>query len=243
MGYKVARTFGKSKQKSNPRLQSHFFSKKFRFWRLFKSYFLYKKKCKNFLKLGWLFNNRRILKHQFMSIYYLPLKRRCFLHQNYYGYGDSLFNFMLKNELKLSIVLVRSRLTLNILNCFISIKKKIVSVNSAIIVTPNFCVCKLDIVQKRRKLKLFKKYTRYCLHHWRRHRWKTARFRLRCKRYNPYIGVYLFSRNSLYINYIQPNYKILSAIIISNPTLSDILLTDAYAMLIKRVYRQLYFLY
>jgi len=49
--------------------------KKFRFWRVYKRIFLFKKKKFTFFKVNLLFNAKRLIKHQFKFIYGYPLAR------------------------------------------------------------------------------------------------------------------------------------------------------------------------
>jgi hypothetical protein len=247
MGYKINYKVKIYRKKTFNRKKARPFKfklkKKFRFWRLFKSYYLFKKKINFFIKLKWLFNNRRILRHQYKSLYGLSQRRLHLRLKSFYGKKPDFFNFLIKNELQLHIILLRSRLVFKVINSLKAIKNNLIAVNGAIASRYHFFLTISDIIQKNVKIRFFRLKTSYRLHKWRKHRWRTVRFRYRCKRYPKYINLYLFSKQNVSFNYIQVNYKILTAIIIRHPLISEIIISDARPIARKKLFRQLYFLY
>jgi hypothetical protein len=82
--------------------------KKWRFWRVFRFFFLRSKKKNFFPKISWLFNQRRIIWHQLSVIYGKKIKNLAYTNHKAKKIFNTKFCFVLcKLELRLNILILR----------------------------------------------------------------------------------------------------------------------------------------
>jgi len=210
--------------------------KKFRLWRLVKSFLLYKIYARKFKHLHWIYNNNRVLRHQFYLLlgnkikYFLPKKKQHF------------FNFLQQNELKLHIFLIRAKFCLKNIDSFHAIKNKQISVCRSIQLSPYFQLYVNAVIQKKR-LSFINSF-RYKKHKWRKYRWHKVRKYLKW-RYSKFIYLrpFIYNKRSYALNYFEINFNVLSGIIIKNPCTSEILLGNYLLFTRPIVWRKLFFIY
>jgi hypothetical protein len=210
--------------------------KTFRFWRLFKSFFLYKKHVSQFKKLSWMFNNRRILKHQFLNLFGLKANKLVGLNKN------TFFWFLQKNELRLNVFLTRIKFCLKTSDSLYSIKNKLIAVNYLLVLFCNYIISEKCVIQKKRF------YTnndiRSWKHKWRRYRWRKVKKLIKIKNDKMlYLNIHYYNNSICSINYFEVNYNVLSAILVRKPLLSEVLLNKNPIYTMPEVWRNLYFLY
>ncbi len=130
--------------------------KKWRYWRVFKQFFISLKKISFFNKLKNSFNHTRIARHQLIK-FYLPTKNKMLVkYTNKLGHKNFFF-FLRKLELRLSVLLLRARFFYKLMNCYTAIKLKHILINGIIINKINFLARPLDLLQKRRIFRQKKK--------------------------------------------------------------------------------------
>lgn len=221
------------------KIQQKKLKKKWRFWRLFKRFFLKKKKIKMFYRLKWIFDQKRIIWHNLYTLYgsrikYLKYKKT----QTRFLFGVRFFKILSYFELRLDILMLRlgwvdSRLLAKSLiskgDVLVNGKKK----------KSQFLVNVGDTVQKIPR-KLIKK--RFFLLKWRRfkwNRWRQQFWKIGTK--VPRI-FWLFKKN-LVVNFLEINYKIFSCIILREPLTGEILLEKQKRMWSTKRLKKIYFLY
>jgi len=204
--------------------------KKFRFWRIFKKMFLIVKKKKFFVRLSSLYNYKRILHHQFQSIFGINLKKIAFIPTCKYGFNYHFFDFWSNIESILCIILLRVKFFSKIVECVSSIKRKQVSLNGNIVLFCKRIVVENSLIQKCR-FKLVDKNIRFIKYSWRRDRWKKSKYILSKNYKKRYISVFVLSRKGIILNYLHVNYNIYSLIFIKKPVFQESLLNFNTRML------------
>ena len=219
--------------------------KKWRFWRGFKQFFIHKKKITFFKKLQWNYNEKRLIWHQFLQIYVPKLKS--FIAKKKNKHYFLLLNFL---ELKLAVVLLRSKFYTKLNNCYDGIKKNLISVNGNIINKKNYQLQKLDLFQKRRhinkiinKKKTIKYLSRIKRLKWRKFRWKKARFLFWKIRRQSNFNLYLSRKTTSSFNFLEINYKIPGGIIIKKPFINEIIINRQKNLLSSKILKKIFFLY
>jgi len=184
--------------------------KKFRYWRLFRNSFLAKKKAFFFIKSRSFYNLKRTIKHQFSYVYGVSFKSIGLTVLNLH-----FLDFIINQELKLYIVIVRSFLCSNIHEAFKQIRLNLVSVNSSIVPSPHASVMVGSIIIKCRNA--LNRNVRVNKYSWRRQRWYKARNKL--KRYSKarYMNPFFLFKKSLILNYMEVNINARSTIVIKRP--------------------------
>ena len=213
--------------------------KRYRFWRSFKYFFLFKKKIWHFTQFKWLFNNKRILKHQFLHLYGNSLKKICFNHKAVYGFNTIFYSLLSKIEFRVMIYLCRIRFCFNLKASCKLICDRVISINGNIAIKRSTLVTIGGTVAKSIFLRL--RVRRPCVHMWRWYRWGHARSKIRRNRRRRYTNVFIYP--SIITNYIEINYKIMTSLLIRFPLYGEILINKNRKMCIKRLYKQLYYLY
>ena len=219
--------------------------KKWRFWRIFKRYFLYKKKITFLKKIKWSFNNIRIIKQQ-LSKLYLIKKKTSLIKYSYKQSHNKFFFFLRLLELRLGIILLRSRFFYKLINSYNAIKMNLILVNGYIINKINHLMKILDLFQKRRSKNIKirrKKYKRILRFKWRKHRWKQARYIIWKIRRMSHFNMYWIKKQNTILNYMEINYKIPAGIIIKQPFLKELFLNKHKSIVNTHILKKLYFLY
>lgn len=219
--------------------------KKWRFWRIFKRFFLFTKKITFFKKLQWSFNNARILKHQLLKMY-LPTNKKKYLFTYKNKIGTKWFSFFLRKlELRLSILLLRARFCYKLINCYSAIKYNLILVNGIIFNKINYVLSCLDLIQKRRSINLFFRLvvSRPARLKWRKKRWRQARYMFWKIRRVSHFNLFWNRKQNTTVNYLEINYKIPACIIIKQPFLKELLLNKQVKMLTLSILKKIYFLY
>jgi len=143
--------------------------KKFRYWRLFKKLFLVLKKKNFFIRFSSYYNYRRSLINQFKIIFGVNLKKIAFSSTSKYGFNSHFFDYWSSLESTLFIVLVRVKFFSKIIESFLSIKKKLISVNGNIILFYKYFIKPGFLIQKCR-LKIDNLNFRFNKYMWRSNR-------------------------------------------------------------------------
>ena len=124
--------------------------KKWATWRLYKRFFLWKKKITFFSKLKWFFNYTRIIKKYYVKCYafrntsFLKTKYKISLKQT----SNKIYNFLHDLEFRLDLTLIRIHFSPNILKSKYLIQhKKIVKINNKLISNINYTLKIKDKVQ------------------------------------------------------------------------------------------------
>jgi len=121
-----------------------------------------------FFKINLLFNFKRLIKHQFIFLFGYPSKNLGFTPFYKYAYSNSpIFEYLIKLETSLSIILIRLKFYPTVYNSVSKIKTKQISVNGNIIIDPKFHLKELDLIQKCRLKFARKKRLRLKKHVWR----------------------------------------------------------------------------
>jgi hypothetical protein len=234
--------------KNIERPKSHFFKlkKKDRFWKSFKNSFLISKKVTFFTKLQLRLSNIKIIWHQFCSLYLPKKKKLLFKYTQKIGHNKFFF-FLRKLELRLSILLLRSKFYFKLLNCYNAIKMNMITVNGIIITKINFILCLLDLFQKRRVKHMQhnqkKKVKRLKSLRWRKFRWKKARFFFWKIRRMSHFNLYLSKKQNHAINYLEINYKIPGCIVLKQPFLKELFLNQQSKIITNFLLKKIFFLY
>lgn len=237
--------FNKDKKKnSNKNLKKIFkLKKKWRFWRLFKRYFISKKKITFYKKYNWRFNNIRIIWHQFTKLYTPKIKNIILKRKK--KNSDFFFFFLNKLELRLNVILLRARFFYKLINSSIAIKLNLILINGLIINKINCVVNILDLFQKKRQKNILFKNTvkRKERLKWRKFRWKKARYIFWKIRRASHFNMYWVKKQNTTINYLEINYKIPAGILIKKPFIKELYLNRQKKILTNNILKKIYFMY
>ena len=195
--------------------------KSLRFKRLFKQFFIYQKKKNFFLKINSLFNSKRILKHQFKFLFNISYK--LLLSNISFKNSTSLhfFDFWLILERSISIILIRIKFIIKVNIIKESLKLKLIAVNGNIINQSKYLLSPFDLIQKC-KFKKKSSIIRCKLYYWRNTRWKKVSYMIKKFYSKRYINYYRASKISIFLNYLEINYKGNSAILLRNPIYQEL---------------------
>lgn len=226
--------------------------KKWRFWRIFKRFFLYKSKISRYNKLKWRYNNIRIAWHQYISLYSPELKNKIFKQLEKTPVKNKYSLLLLNMELRLSIILIRARFCYNKPTSYSIVKNRLININGIIIVKINKPVNMFDLVQKRKLIRDTRsKYSyqkRYLLKRtirfkWRKRWWRHSRFLLWQVRRSSHFNMHHSKRTISWINYLEINYKIPAFILIKKPFIGELLINRNNFTISNKVMKKIYFLY
>jgi hypothetical protein len=195
--------------------------KSLRFRRLFKQFFIYQKKKDFFIKTNSLFNTKRIMKHQFKFLFNFSYKSL----SSYTKFKNSscihFFDYWFILERSISILLIRIKFFIKYNFIKESLKLKFIAVNGNIINRLNYLLSPSDLLQKC-KLKKYNSIIRCKLYYWRKTRWKKVSYIIKKFYSKRYINYYRASKISIFLNYLEINYKANSAILLRNPIYQEV---------------------
>ena len=245
----------------------HKLKKKWRFWRLFKRYFLGRKKKNFFYKLKWVFNQKRIMWHQLLALYGKKIKQSVYSkNQTKLIFGSRFFNSLSFLELRLNVLVMRIRFASKVIESSKLIDLGLVRVNGSKR-TKNYIVRVGDILKREygsNKIELtinslFSKGLPFSIAiepaitqafglekrqerlKWRRHLWN--KWETKNRNLNFKVKPVSFVRQNIFINYIETNYKVFTAILLYKPKVGEILLVNKKSMLCLKLLRKIYLLY
>lgn len=215
--------------------------KKWRFWRVFRFYFLRTKKKHFFPKIKWLFNQRRIIWHQLAVIYGKKIKNWAYTnHKSKIIFNSKFGSILCKLELRLNILMLRMNFVnkLQQADSFISdgnivvngvCKHKRYSLQKSDVISLKFSILKIGDSKRFKKL-------RWKPHNWRKWRRKTRKNQ---KRRNMY---YLLRKNFLF-NFMEINYYYYFGILLRFPLLGEIVSRNKKNLLTSRLLQKILFIY
>lgn len=254
--------------KSNLQLKKQFFfksfkkQKKWKNWRQFKKFFLFKKKVYFFTKIQWRFNYMRILWHQLTKMYLPTIKN--LTHQWKKKKNNKFYFFLNHLELRIATLILRARFCYKLVNSYNAIKYNLITVNGIIINKIWYLLTRLDLVQKRRTLKikpqvhakeLKKSHTKLkkeIIHNeelrlerfkWRKYHWNKSRYVLWKIRRISHFNMHFAQKQNTSLNYLEINYKIPAFIIIKQPFLKELYLNKQPKMLTNIILKKIYYIY
>ena len=99
---------------------------------------------------------RRILKHQYFSIYGTSIKSISFYKKTKYAFDKPFFDFLYLTEFILKILLLRARFFLKLIDTIKFINKKGIAVNGKLQTYINFSVKPNSLIQKCRKFPIYR---------------------------------------------------------------------------------------
>lgn len=172
------------------------------------------------------------------------IQKLCFTPFTKYGANNHFFDYWVVLESFIFVILVRVKFCYKIKESLLSIKKKLVAVNGAIILYPKYSLKPCSLFQKYRlntykdavSNKKLKVKVRIKRHLWRWYRWKPARYRLKRFYKKRYINLYFLSKVNILFNYIEINYSSNSAVYIRKPLYDELFLNFK-----RKVYKSLMF--
>ena len=248
--------------KSKLSFVKHKLKKKWRFWRIFKRYFLGRKKKNFFYKLKWAFNQKRILWHQLLALYGKKIKQSVYSkNQTKIMFGSRFFNSLSFLELRLCVLVMRVRFAFKVIEGSKLVDLGLVRVNGSK-KTKNYIVRLGDILKREYSSNTIEKIVCYFFSKglpflpvlkqavilkrqerlkWRGHLWNKWEKKNRNKTFK--VKPVWFVRQNIFINYVETNYKVFVAILLSKPKVGDILLVNKKSMLCLNILRGSYLLY
>lgn len=227
----------KKKKKWN-KLNKIKFQKKWRFWRVFKFYFL-KKKKKKFNTLQYNFNKKRIIWHQMKNLYGKKIKKLVYSKTQWkIAYNNNFYNYLVFLELRLNILLIRIKFVSKLLIANFIIKNNFILINNNI-KKKNYIVKIGDIISLSLSLnnKLYKRKKKLT--------WRDLKKFKRNFIKKLWWPKHLFwcSKNNLILNFIIINYKILVGILLRKPLIGEVLIKNNKKLLSLQLLKKIYFLY
>lgn len=213
--------------------------KKWRFWKVFKYYFLRSKKKNYFTKISWFYNQRRIIWHHFMIIYGKKIKNLAYTNNKSKKIFNTKFGSILcKLELRLNVLVLRIGFVNKLQQANYLISNSKILINS-IKKHKNYFVRIKNIISfsqylKIRDLKRFKKIR------WRRLKWNKWKKQYKNKKFR-YI-FYLLKKNFTF-NFMEVNYYYYFSILLKIPSLGEISYSNKKKFLTLRLLQKIYFLY
>lgn len=217
--------------------------KKWRFWRTFKFYFLRRKKNFYFLKINWLFNQKRIIWHQLSTIYGKNIKKKVYGNYKTKTLFNSKFGFILRKlEVRLNILLLRMYFVKKLLQANFLIKYRQIEVNGLfkhkhyLINVGDLITYKSNTLTKNRLISL-KKKDKWNRFKRRNHKWKAKK--------NDKFSYIFFSlrRKNFIFNFMEINYIFFLSILLRYPLLGEISYCNKKQLLKAVLLRKIYFLY
>jgi hypothetical protein len=231
--------------KTNKKFIRKKLKKKWRFWRLYKLFFLRQKKKNFFCKIKWLFNEKRIIWHQLSQIYGKKIKHIIYANHCSKKIFNSKFDSLLvKLELRLNIILFRINFLKKLL--FVNSLKNLFFVNGSI-KHINYQVCSNDLIYNTNINGFFFGKLKNCLSF---SFWKWRKFRRKYKKQirqffksqNRYRVYFLFQQNIVF-NFVEINYFIYSSILIRFPLLGEIIYKNKKRFLFSGLLQKIHYLY
>lgn len=214
--------------------------KKWRFWRLFKRFFLKRKKLKMFPRLAWIFNQKRVIWHNLYTLYGREIKKLKYKKtQTKFLFGIRFFKVLAYFELRLDILLVRLGWVSSRFVGVDLINKGNILINGKTQKNSHFLVKIGDIIQKTLSKPLKK---RFFLLKWRKFKWNRWRRYSRKFKINAPRAFWLFKKN-LTVNFLEVNYKIFSCIALRQPLAGEVLLDKQKRLWSTKILKKIYFLY
>jgi hypothetical protein len=214
--------------------------KKWRFWRVFRFYFLRSKKKIFFPKKNWLFNQRRIIWHQLSAMYGVKIKNWAYTSNKSKVIFNSKFGSVLcKLELRLNILMTRMGFVNKLRQADSLIFGGKVSVNS-VIKYKRYPTRAGDLISfiipslKMRGLKRLKKLR------WRRFKWNKWK---RQSKKNFFRRLYFLLKKNFIFNFMEINYYYCFGILLRRPLLGEIIYRNKKRLLTSRLLQKIYFLY
>jgi len=214
--------------------------KKWRFWRVFRFYFLRSKKKNFFPKINWLFNQRRIIWHQLSVIYGKKIKNWVYTnHKSKKIFNSKFGSILCKLELRLNVLLVRMGFVNKLRQADFFIFEGKVKVNF-FVKHKRYSVCKNDLIffiitfAKIRHLKRFKK------NRWKYSKWKKWKIQSKNKRFQ---RIFFSLKKNFIFNFMEINYYYYFSTLLRPPLLGEISYRNKKRFLTSRLLQKIYFIY
>ena len=214
--------------------------KKWRFWRVFRFFFLRSQKKNFFTKIKWFFNQRRILWHQLSVVYGKKIKN--FVYSNHKSkkiFNSKFGSILCKLELRLNILIVRMGFIdkLRMADQFIQEGK--VTVNFFIkhrryLIRINDLICFTNFFLKSHNFKRFKKIS------WRYSKWNKWKKQSKNKKFRQ---IYFSLKKSFIYNFMEINYYYSFSILIRHPLIGEISYRNKKNFLTTCLLQKVYFFY
>jgi len=233
-------TFKNKKKKSRGFIRRKL-KKKWRFWRMFKFFFLRRKKKFFFPKIRWLFSQKRIIWHQLSTMYGKNIKNRAYNNFKSKIIFNTKFAFVLsKLELRLNILLLRMSFVNKLLQANVVILKKKIKINS-IIKHQNYLVSIGDLINYIPIDICFKNDIRRNKLKWYRFKW--VKWKKIVKKKKKFNRIFFSLKKNFVFNYVEINYIFFSAILLKYPLLGEISYRNKKRLLVTSLLKKIYFLY
>lgn len=198
--------------------------KKWRFWRVFKNFFLGRKQKVMFKRLSWNKNQIRIIWHHIKKLYGKTIKKTFHKKNNTNKrFDQSFYKSLINVESQLNIILVRLSITRNLIESNELIKKHDVKINNKL-KNKNYNLCLQDSVKYYVQSNKIRKKPYLLIKYWRRRawwKWRKIR-RIMAKKRTRSIVKWNMKKN-LCSNYFESSYKARISILIKRPNLYEII--------------------
>lgn len=214
--------------------------KKWRFWRVFRFYFLRSKKKIFFPKINWLFNQRRIIWHQLGVMYGKKIKNLAYVNHNSKVTFNTKFGGVLcKLELRLNVLILRMGFVNKLQQADFIISTGKCVVNNVIkhkryfLSAGDLTAFKITYL-KTRDLKRFKKLR------WRSFKWKKWKKKSKKKKFR---RIFFLLKKNFIFNFMEINYNYYFSILVRYPLLGEISYRNKKRLLTSCLLQKIYFLY
>lgn len=213
--------------------------KKWRFWRLFRQFFLRNKKKINFPKIKLLKKKKQVIWSQVSVLYGKKIRNIAYKgHSSKFIFNKRFSNILCKLELRLNVILFRVCFVTKIIEANKLIKNKKIFVNN-VVKHREYLLIKGDIVCFSNYSGIISQLIRYNKVFWDRFKWKKYKKLIKKK-----INLSFFLRkNSFVYNYLEVNYCYLSFILLRIPMLGEVLFRSKKQLLTTSLFKKIYFLY
>lgn len=215
--------------------------KKWRFWRVFRFYFLRTKKKHFFPKIKWLFNQRRIVWHQLAVMYGKKIKNWAYTnHKSKIIFNSKFGSILCKLELRLNILMLRMSFVNKLQQADSLISDGNIVVNG-VCKHQRYSLQKSDVISLKFSILKVGDSKRFKKLRWRRYNWRKWRRKTRKnqKRRNMY---YLLRKNFLF-NFMEINYYYYFGILLRFPLLGEIVCRNRKNLLTSRLLQKILFIY
>lgn len=230
-------------KKKNSKIVSHIFrklKKKWRFWRVFRFYFLRRKKKNFFSKINWLFNQRRIVWHQLSVIYGKKIKNLVYTnHKSKKIFNSKFGSILCKLELRLNILLIRIGFVTKLQQADFLISNYQITVNF-FVKHKRYLLSKNDLIFFKTtclKIRDFQRFKKNC---WKYSKWNKWKRQSKNKKFR---RIYFSLKKNFIFNFMEINYYYYFAILLRSPLLGEISYRNKKRFLISRLLQKIYFLY
>jgi len=218
--------------------------KKWSFWRVFKFYFLRRKNFFFFFKTRWLFNQKRIIWHQWSVIYGKKIKNKAYTnHKSRIIFNSRLNTILCKLELRLNILLIRMRFVNKLLRANSIIFNQQIIVNSTF-KHHKYIVCAGDLVryiQNRKNMLCFINRRRWIKYEWRQ--WRKRKKIINKSNKTKFKQNFFLLKKNFIFNFMEINYRFFSGILLRRPLLGEISFRNKKQLLTLKLFQKIYFLY